>query len=89
MKIICEESVQLIKEHLSEIDLTFPLDDENGGYRIFKFFESMDANICEEISSSNDEKDKKLIRDVDRILSEFINPDEPIDYQDLEARLKS
>jgi len=88
MKKISEESVILIRENLSELDLKFPLDDEDGGYTIFRFFSSMDGSIGH-LRTSDDEKDKKLLDDINRIVMEFNNPDEPIDYQDLERRLKS
>jgi len=89
MKTISEDSVKLIKEHLSELDLTFPLDDEDACYKILKYFESMDGGICYDLSTSNDEKDRKLLDDVDRIISEFQTLEDPVDYQDLERRLKS
>jgi len=49
----------------------------------------MDGGICYDLSTSNDEKDRKLLDDVDRIISEFQTLEDPIDYQDLERRLKS
>ena len=85
---VSEESVKLIREHLSELNLTFPLDDEDGGYKIFEFFSAMDGSIGD-LRMSTDEKDRKLLDDVNRIVMEFNNPDEPIDYMDLERRLKS
>ena len=87
MKRISEESVKLIREHLSELDLTFPLDDEDGGYRTFQFFTSMDDRIGG-LRMNGVEVDPKLIEDVGRGVMEFNNPDEPIDYEDLQRRLE-
>ncbi len=87
MKKISEESVRLIREHLPELGLTFPLDDDDGGYRILKFFEAIDADIGGMIAEGK-KVDPELIDDVGRIIEEFLAPDEPIDYNDLERRLR-
>ncbi len=42
--IVCPESVELIKQHIDEIGITYPLDDD-GAYAILKYFETMDADI--------------------------------------------
>ncbi len=87
-KRISEKSVKLIKEHLNELNLVFPLNDEDGGYKILKFFEQLDADIGE-LRLEGKVVSKDLIDDVGQIITEFVNPVDPIDYEDLEQRLKS
>jgi len=86
-KKISEESVRLIRKYLPELGLTFPLDDDDGGYRILKFFEAIDADIGGMIDKGK-EVDPVFNDDVNRIIGEFLAPDEPIDYDDLERRLR-
>ena len=80
--------MKLIKKHLSELDLTFPLTDEEGGYTILKFFESLDDHIGG-LRMEGKEVDRKFIDDVGRGMDEFMISDEDIDYEDLERRLKA
>ena len=87
MKKISEESVKLIREHMSDLNLTYPLTDEEGRYTILKFFESLDDHIGG-LRMEGKEVDRKFIDDVGRGMDEFMITDEDIDYEDLERRLK-
>ncbi len=88
MRRISEESVKLIREHISELNLTFPLTDEEGRYTILKFFESLDDHIGG-LRMEGKDVDRKFIDDVGRGMDEFMISDEDIDYEDLERRLKA
>ena len=88
MRKISEESVKLIREHLSELDLTFPLTDDDSGLKILDFFESLDDHIGG-LRMEGKVVDRKFIDDVGRGMDEFMISDEDIDYEDLERRLKA
>ncbi len=88
-RIISETSVQLLKKYSDQIGLTFPMDDDNSGYAILKFFESMDADIGG-MKSEGKPVDDKLVADIGKIIEEFLyDGEKEIDYKDLERRLKS
>ncbi len=88
MRKISKESEKLIKEHMSELELKYPLDDDDSGYKIFHYFSAYDGTVGD-LLEIDAQKYQKLSEDVNRIVMAFNNPDEDIDYEDLERRLKS
>lgn len=84
---VSERSVQLIKQYMDEIELPLPLDFENAGYNILKFFEHLDGAISTWKDEGKD-VDETFVKDVDYVIQEFFSDNgELIDYADLQKRL--
>ncbi len=88
-RIVSEESVQLIRKFLSEIDLPTPFDGDGAGYNILKFFEQLDVDIGG-MADKGETVDPGFAAGVDKVIQEFMYDGlDPIDYGDLERRLKN
>ena len=86
---VSDSSVELIRQHLNELNLSYPLDEEHAGYAILKYFEEIDADIGG-LKAEGKHVDEDFVERVNKVIEEFFFDNRiKIDYEDLERRLKN